>query len=173
MIKTFLSRPLWVQQHVGNHLLELDEKLEDMGFELRTVGTNVTAFASPFDEVVRVLKTCDCAIILGLPYLRVRTGTLKDKEIGQGFALPSEWNQIEAAIAIMLGKPTLMMLHRGVAPRGLFDRGAANVFSHEFHTVGPKWIEDTLPKLMDLKAKVQASLPAGTQQFGIGTGVLT
>ncbi len=130
MIKTFLSRPLWVQQHVGNHLLELDEKLEDMGFELRTVGTNVTAFASPFDEVVRVLKTCDCAIILGLPYLRVRTGTLKDKEIGQGFALPSEWNQIEAAIAIMLGKPTLMMPWGWLT--GLFDRGAANVFDANF-----------------------------------------
>jgi len=127
-----------------------------MGFELKTVGINETAFASPFEEVVGVLKTCDCAIILGLPYLRVRTGVLKDKEIENGFALPSEWNQIEAAISIMLEKPTLMMLHKGVASRGLFDRGAANVFIHEFHTVGPKWIEDTLPKLTDLKARVHA-----------------
>lgn len=156
MIKAFLSRPLWVQKHVGNHLRQLDEKLEEMGFDIRTVGTNVTALASPFEEVVGVLKTCDCAIILGLPLLRVRAGQLKDKEIEDGFALPSEWNQIEAAISIMLGKPTLMMLHRGVDPRGLFDRGAANVFIHEFHTVGPKWIEDTVPKLKDLKAKVQA-----------------
>lgn len=156
MIRAFLSRPLWVQTHVGNHLRLLDIKLEEMGFELRTVGTNVTAFASPFEEVVDVLRTCDCAIILGLPHLRVRAGTLKDKEIEKGFALPSEWNQIEAAISIMLGKPTLMMLHRGVAPRGLFDRGAANVFIHEFHTLGPKWVEDTVPKLKDLKAKVKA-----------------
>ena len=155
MIKAFLSRPLWVQPHVANHLHQLEVHLEDMGFELKTVGINATAFSSPFDEVVGVLKTCDCAIILGLPYLRVRTGTLKDKEIEKGFALPSEWNQIEAAISIMLEKPTLMMLHRGVASRGLFDRGAANVFIHEFHTVGPKWIDDTLPKLKDLKAKVQ------------------
>lgn len=155
MIKAFLSRPLWVPPHVANHLRQLEEHLEGMGFELKTVGINATAFSSPFDEVVGVLKTCDCAIIMGLPYLRVRTGTLKDKEIEKGFALPSEWNQIEAAISIMLEKPTLMMLHRGVASRGLFDRGAANVFIHEFHTVGPKWIDDTLPKLKDLKAKVQ------------------
>jgi len=91
-----------------------------------------------------------------LPFLRVRTGKLKDKDIEKGFALPSEWNQIEAAIAIMLGKPTLMMLHKGVSPRGLFDRGAANVFIHEFHTLGSKWVEDTVPKLRDLKLKVQA-----------------
>lgn len=157
MIKAFLSRPLWVQTHVGNHLRLLDSKLEEMGFEVRTIGTNVTAFASPFEEVVSVLKTCDCAIILGLPYLRVSAGKLKDKEIEKSFALPSEWNQIEAAISIMLGKPTLMMLHRGVAPRGLFDRGAANVFIHDFHTLGPKWVEDTVQKLKDLKAKVQAN----------------
>ena len=56
----------------------------------------------------------------------------------------------------MLGIPTLMMLHHGVAPRGLFDRGAANVFIHEFHTLVAKWVEDTVPKLQDLKAKVQA-----------------
>lgn len=169
MIRAFLSRPLWVQPHVEKHLQQLDGKLEEMGFEVRTVGTNVTSFASPFEEVVGVLQTCHCAIILGLPYLRVRTGTLRDKEIGASFALPSEWNQIEAAISIMLKRPTLMMLHHGVAPRGLFDRGAANVFIHEFHTLGPKWVEDTVPKLRDLKAKVLAeqSLQADGPVFGV------
>lgn len=156
MIRAFLSRPLWVQPHVANHLLKLDEQLEKMGFEVKTVGVNATSFASPFDEVVGVLKTCHCAIILGLPFVRVSAGRLKDKEIEAGFALPSEWNQIEAAISLVLEKPTLMMLHRGVAPRGLFERGAANVFIHEFHTLGPRWVENTIPKLNDLKAKVLA-----------------
>lgn len=64
MIKAFLSRPLWVQPHVANHLRQLEKHLEGMGFELKTVGINETAFASPFEEVVGVLKTCDCAIIL-------------------------------------------------------------------------------------------------------------
>jgi hypothetical protein len=49
-----------------------------------------------------------------------------------------------------------MMLERTVAPRGLFDRGAANVFIHQFHSFGPKWVEDTLPKLRDLRSKVLA-----------------
>lgn len=155
-MKAFLSRPLWVQSHVANHLRDLDLQLEMLGFEVKTVGANVTSFASPFEEAVRVLSACDCAIILGLPYLRVQSGTLRDQEIQTGFALPSEWNHIEAAIAILLKKPTLMMLHRGVARRGLFDRGAANLFIHEFHTFGPKWVKDIVPKLEDLKEKVEA-----------------
>jgi len=156
MTRAFLSRPLWVQTHVTNQLLKLHEKLQEIGFEVRTVGTNVTPFASPFDEVVRVMKTCHCAIILGLPYLRVTAGKLRDKEIDKSFALPSEWNQIETAVSIMLEKPTLIMLHTGVAPRGLFERGAANVFVHQFHTLGAKWVEDAVPKLKDLKAKADA-----------------
>jgi hypothetical protein len=156
MIKTFLSRPLWVKNHVMNHLLKLDERLKELDFDVRTIGVNSTSFSSPFDEVVEVMKTCDCTIILGLPLLYVRSGKLKDKEIETGFSLPSEWNQIEAAISIVYGKPTLMMLHRGVASRGLFYEGAANVFIHKFDTMGPKWIEDTVPKLKDLKEKVLA-----------------
>lgn len=169
MIRAFLSRPLWVKSHVANHLAVLDEKLAALNFEIRTVGTNVTPFATPFEEVVEVIKTCDCAIILGLPFLRVNSGTLKGEEIGSGFGLASEWNQIEAAISIMLSKPTLMMLHRGVQPRGLFDRGAANVFVHEFHTLGPKWVEDTIPKLHDLKAKVLTQRGAQVTRTGSGT----
>lgn len=49
-----------------------------------------------------------------------------------------------------------MMLHKGVANRGLFERGAANVFVYEFDTLGRKWLEDIKPKLMKLKEKVNA-----------------
>jgi len=161
MIDVFLSRPIWVKPHINNHLLKLFTKLEELGFHVRTIGTTVTSFASPFDEVVDVMQACQCAIILGLPYLRVRTGTIKGEEIEKGFGLPSEWNQIEAAVALMLGLPTLMMLERTVAPRGLFDRGAANVFIHQFRSFGPKWVEDTVPKLGDLKSKVLAQPARG------------
>jgi hypothetical protein len=52
-----------------------------------------------------------------------------------------------------------MMLHRGVAPRGLFERSAANFFVYEFHTLGTKWVEDTVPKLLALKERVRPSWP--------------
>lgn len=156
MIKVFLSRPLWAKPHVQKHLERFDAKLNDLGFHARTIGRNVTSLASPFDEVADVMKSCECAIILALPHIRVREGTIKDQPIERGFGLPSEWNHIEATMALMLGLPTLMMLEKSVAPRGLFDRGSANVFVHEFRSVGPMWVEKTDPKLKDLKAKVLA-----------------
>ena len=156
MIRTFLSRPNWVSNHIGSHLDKLYVKLSELGFEAQTIGQNVPSLASPFEEVVGLMKSCECTIVLGLPQIRVESGKVKGKAVETAFSLPTEWNQIEAAISIMLGKPTLMMLHNGVAGRGLFDRGAANVFVYDFHTVGPRWIEETVPKLLALKAKVNA-----------------
>ena len=154
-IKTFLSRPNWVPKHIDGHLDKLYAKMAELGFDAQTIGKNVTSLASPFEEVVGLMRACECTIVLGIPQLRMEKGTVKGKEIEAAFSLPTEWNQIEAAISIMLGRPTLMMLHRGVAARGLFERGAANVFVYDFHTLGPKWVEDTVPKLLALREKVR------------------
>jgi len=156
MIKAFLSRPNWVPVHIDNHLNKLYSKMAELGIEAKTIGTNVTSFASPFDEVVSLMNKCQCTIVLGIPQIRVHAGTIKSKEIDSSISLPTEWNHIEAAISIMLHKPTLMMIHKGVSPRGLFERGAANVFVHEFHTMGSKWVEDTIPKLIELKERISA-----------------
>lgn len=155
MIKVFLSRPNWVPKHIASHLVRFYETLKLLEMEAHTIGTNVESLSSPFEEVVTLMKRCDCTIVLGLPQIRVRTGEVKEQVIEKSFSLPTEWNHIEAAISIMMGKPTLMMLHHGVATRGLFERGAANVFVQEFHTVGPKWVENMIPKLSALKAKVE------------------
>ncbi len=128
--------------------------------EPQTIGQNIQSLASPFDEVVTLMKACQCTIILGLSQIRVIKGQVNKQEIERPFSLPSEWNHIEGAISVMLDKPTLMMCERGVADRGLFARGAANVFVHEFTTWGPKWVQDTEPKLQALKAKVHAQQTA-------------
>ena len=156
IIDVFLSRPNWVPERVEKQFSMFYPFLEEHGFRPRTIGKDVVPISSPFDHVVNLMNKCQCTIVLGLPQIRVNAGTLKGKEIEKGFSLPTEWNQIEAAISIMLNKPTLMMLHKFVAPRGLFDRGAANVFVHEFHTVGPKWVKELEPKLAALRESVHA-----------------
>lgn len=156
MIDVFLSRPNWVPNHVEKQFAKFYPLLEDYGFRPKTIGKNVVPISTPFQHVVNLMNKCECTIVLGLPQIKVNTGRLKGVDIEKGFSLPTEWNQIEAAISIMLNKPTLMMLHRGVAARGLFDRGAANVFVHEFHTLGPKWINDLGPKLEALRESVCA-----------------
>ena len=155
MIDVFLSRPNWVLPRIDSHLAQLYPQLTELGFNPRTVGTNVVSLSSPFDEVVDLMKKCQCTIVLGIPQIQVTAGKIKDKDIDKGFSLATEWNQIEAAISIMLNKPTLMMVHQGVAKRGLFEKGAANVFVHEFHTIGNHWVKGMLPKLQALKEKVQ------------------
>ena len=156
MINVFLSRPNWVPEHVEKQFVKFYPILEEYGFNPRTIGKDVVPISTPFDHVVSLMNQCDCTIVLGLPQIYLKSGRFKGKEIEKEFSLPTEWNQIEAAISIMLKKPTLMMLHKGVAARGLFDRGAANVFVHEFHTLGHKWLKELEPKLLALRDSINA-----------------
>lgn len=89
--------------------------------------------------------------------LKVIEGTLKDADF-KG-SLPTEWNQIEAAMSLMLKKPTLMVLPKGVTSRGLFEQGAANVFVHRIDTSGPKWVQNMIPTLKALKEKAGSVQP--------------
>lgn len=156
VIDVFLSRPNWVPDHVEKQFSKFYPLLEENGFRPRTIGKDVVPISTPFQHVVNLMNKCQCTIVLGLPQIRVNEGRLKGKEIEKAFSLPTEWNQIEAAISIMLNKPTLMMLHQGVAARGLFDRGSANVFVHEFHTLGHQWLKEIEPKLVALRESIHA-----------------
>lgn len=154
MIRVFLSRPNTVPRHVANHLDKLTKILSSHGMDPLTIGPRCQPILSPFDEVVALMKTCQCSIILGLSQIHVTAGKINGKAITDALCLPSEWNHIEAAISVMLDMPTLMMCERGCAGRGMFARGAANVFIHEFATWGPRWLEEAIPKIEALKANV-------------------
>lgn len=151
-----MSRPNWVNDNIKQQFEKFYPLLDEYGFNPKTIGVSSVPLASPFQDVVTLMGKCECTIVLGLPQIWVKTGSLKGEEIENGFHMPTEWNQIEAAISIMLGKPTLMMLHKGVAARGLFDRGAANVFVHEFHTLNTKWLDEIKPKLIALRENLNA-----------------
>ena len=120
MINVFLSRPNWVPRAIDRHINNFYTLLDELNFNPRTVGKDVVPLSSPFETVVDLMDDCQCTIVLGLPQLRVSEGTQKGEKINRGFHLASEWNQIEAAISIMLNMPTLMMLHKSVAAIGLF-----------------------------------------------------
>lgn len=154
-IDVFLSRPTWVPHHIDKQFAQFYPFLAGQGFNAKTIGTNVVPLESPFQDVVSLINQCSCSIILGLPQIHVESGKIHGKEITKDIFLPTEWNQIEAAISIMLKKPTLMLLHEGVANRGLFDRGAANIFVHEFHSMGHKWLEEMEPMLQALRERIR------------------
>ena len=154
MIRVFLSRPTNVPRHVATHLKRFNEVLQQYDMAPQTIGQNIQSLASPFDEVVTLMKTCQCSIILGLSQIRVEKGQVNGQEIDKPFSLSSEWNHIEGAISVMLNRPTLMLCERKVANRGLFAHGAANVFIHEFTTWGPMWVKKAIPMIVALKEKV-------------------
>jgi len=154
MIETFISRPNWVPIPIENRLKDFYQLLEDLGFRANTIGKSQVPLRSPFEDVRRLMARCECSIILGLPQIVVHTGSVKHEFISAHLTLPTEWNHIEATMSLMLELPTLLLLHKTVASRGIFDRGAANVYVHEFDSQDNSWLAAIRPALHALKEEL-------------------
>lgn len=151
MIDTFISRPTWTPPVIEDKLLQFYTLIEDVGFKPHTIGKEHIPLRSPFDDIQRLMRKCECTIVLGLPQIFMNTGSIKHIPFEGSLRLPTEWNQIEATMSLMLQLPTLVLLHKTVASRGLFDRGAANIFIHEFDTMEMGWIDKLRAPLNSLK----------------------
>lgn len=156
MIETFVSRPNWAPPVIEAKLAAFYQLMEDAGFKANTIGKSQAPLRSPFEDVRRLMKKCKCTIVLGLPQIFMHSGTVKHVPIVQHLTLPTEWNQIEATMSLMLDLPTLVLLHKTVASRGIFDRGAADVFVHEFDVLESQWLESIRPALASLKAAIDS-----------------
>lgn len=154
MIETFVSRPNWAPPVIEHKLADFYQLLEDTGFKANTIGKSQAPLMSPFEDVRRLMKRCKCTIVLGLPQIFMHTGTVKNQPISSNLTLPTEWNQIEATMSLMLDIPTLVLLHKTVAARGIFDRGAANVFVYEFNSLDSSWLSSVRPALNSLKQAI-------------------
>jgi hypothetical protein len=127
--------------------------LESMGFSPQTVGENVVPMRSPFEEVRDLMQDCQCTIVLGTH--QISANDVKIKSVAQDrINLPTEWNQIEATMSMMLDLPTLVLLHQHIAARGVFERGAANLFVHNFDARERGWAIKLAPALMALKNRI-------------------
>lgn len=153
MIKVFISRPNWVPPALKANLPEFYMLLESIGFSPMTIGTNVVPMRSPFEEVRELMQQCKCTIVLGTHQIIADDAKIKGEPHGR-IILPTEWNQIEATMSLMLGLPTLVLLHEHVAARGIFERGAANLFVHSFDAREKGWAVKLAPALTALRSKV-------------------
>lgn len=154
MIDTFVSRPNWAPTAIEARLADFYQLLEDTGFAAHTIGKSQAPLMTPFEDVRRLMKRCKCTIVMGLPQICMHTGTVKDQPVASDLLLATEWNQIEATMSLMLELPTLILLHKTVAPRGIFDRGAANVFVYEFDSLDNGWLSSVRPALKSLRQAV-------------------
>jgi len=154
MTKVFISRSNWVSPAIAANLPEFYALLESMGFSPMTVGTNVVPMCTPFEEVRELMATCECTVVLGTHQIDANDVQIKGLQRG-AIKLATEWNHIEATMSVMLGLPTLVLLHEEVAPRGIFERGAANLFVHTFDAREKGWAMQLLPALTALRSKAR------------------
>jgi hypothetical protein len=101
-----------------------------------TVGRSVLPLQSPLGEVYQLARRCSGGLILGFRQtvasdtVRWPGSKFQKKDEGHSYS-PSPWNQLEAGILYSLGVPMLIFAEEGVTG-GIFDRGVANHFIHEF-----------------------------------------
>ena len=138
LLEVFISRPTWVSEELKPALDRFYGLLEDLMMYPNTIGISQPCLQTPFNDIIELMTNCKCAIIFALPQMFIEKGKIKDQAISD-IALPTEWNQIETAIALSLKKPTLIILHEDVSPRGLLEIGAANVYIHKIKTSDNTW----------------------------------
>jgi hypothetical protein len=157
MIDAFVSRPNWAPPVIEHKLADLYHHIEAQGFRVNTVGKTQAALRSPFGEMRELMERCSCTIVLGLPHIFVQSGRVKHGNADLKMTLSTEWNQIEATASLMLNLPTLVLLHKTVAPRGIFHRGAADLFVYDFDVLEQEWVSKVQPALQALRKAADSS----------------
>ncbi|MBW8035960.1 MAG: hypothetical protein FVQ79_10090 [Planctomycetes bacterium] len=138
MKRIFLSRPNWVAEGYLQGLKNFIQLLHARGLDPRTIGVTDQPTMSPMDEVIKLMRKCEGAIILGFPQIRINEGLIKDIPVKDPISLATEWNHIEAALAHTLNLP-ILLIHDSSVIRGVFDRGATNIFLYSVDFSNESW----------------------------------
>ncbi|MGU0171658.1 hypothetical protein ACVXG8_09675 [Escherichia coli] len=101
LMDVFISRPNWLPEHLRPALSKFDDMLPDLMMYGNTIGISQPCLQTPFEDIVELMTRCDCVIIFALPQIFIDTGSIKGND-ANGIILPTEWNQIETAIALTL-----------------------------------------------------------------------
>jgi hypothetical protein len=137
MIDVFLSCPTWLAPEFHLGLERFLAFLTSQDLRRRTLGSTDYPAQCPLDEVIRLMELCKGAIILGYPQVNIERGVIKDEPV-ENKSLSTEWNHIEAGLAYATGLPLLVIHHPGIS-RGIFDRGALNVYHHSCDLTAADW----------------------------------
>jgi hypothetical protein len=139
----FVSKPNALDPRQAAFWRRLSTILAERGLAARTLGETDYPNSAPIEAVRRLLNECDGAIVLGLSQLEVEKGLLKRGTTSETDAAqtkwPTAWNQIEAAMAYILGLPMLIIREVGVAG-GVFDVGNTDRFIHQAE-ISADWLE--------------------------------
>lgn len=93
----------------------------------RTVGRTDFPRHKPLQHIAAVMQSCSGTIVVAFERLHIADGLelrghatpLPVSDVN----LPTVWNQIEAAMAYMLGQPLLAIVESGLRDEGLLEQG--------------------------------------------------
>ncbi len=103
----------------------LIELLREFEIEPRAVNKTDFLTANPLKEISRIMRECDAAIIVAYERTYFSSGIEKrqsaqEKEL-KAVRYTTPWNQIEAAMAVALGLPIIVMIETGLQEEGLLE----------------------------------------------------
>lgn len=170
MPNVFVSRPNQVGAEYQRGLEGFLGMLADHDLNPRTIGSTDYPTASPLQAVIELMDKCVGAVILGYPQIVVSQGLVKEEPITDVLRLPTEWNHIEAGLAVARDKPLLVIHHLGVE-RGIFDRGAINNFIYSKDLTDDAWAldESTRGAVQSWKRHIENTSETSTNRDTLNT----
>jgi hypothetical protein len=122
--RIFISRPTKLDKCFESAYLAFEKALIRKNITPIRLGASNYSLEAPLKAVIKLMKGCSGAIILGYPkyefnYKYTIVGSSYE-EISTILATP--WNQIEATLAFRENLPVLVISHNGISG-GIFDIG--------------------------------------------------
>ena len=130
-IDVFLSRPTIIEKRFETPYVAFDSYLSRTGYKTHRIGGDQFTMDSPLTAVMKLMNTCQAAIILGYPQFKVKAALSKAAKPQQQIlaVFPTPWNHIEATLAFKQHIPVLVVAHNGVSG-GIFDYGVTGEYVH-------------------------------------------
>lgn len=105
----------------------IEEYIRSQGFVPRAVGRSDFSSSHPLKFIQTLMNECAGTVVIAFERVRIvdgidRRGSSEEKNISNQI-LPTVWNQIEAAMAYVLGHPLLVIVENGARDEGLLEAG--------------------------------------------------
>ena len=105
----------------------VEDRLRAIGFTPCTIGRNTFSSEAPLRAVAELMDRCAGAVVIALERYHFdngveRRGSAKEQAVGP-VALPTPWNQIEAAMAYSRGLPLFVVVDDQLRCDGLLEKG--------------------------------------------------
>jgi len=140
-IPVFVSCPTTLSASQAASYEALCVQLKQLQIEPRSLGRSDFAHKTPLREVLVLARHCSGGLILGFSQYLIEVGVrkpgtnrespIRDKRV----AIPTAWNQIEAALLYSLGIPLLILRERLENTEdiidGVFDPQVGELFIHD------------------------------------------